>query len=37
VVNRHIQELKRDGSLEVERRKLRLADLSKLLNRMQLK
>ncbi len=37
VVNRHIQELKKDGSLEVERRKLRLADLSKLLNRLQLK
>ena len=37
VVNRHIQELKKDGSLEVERRHLRLADISKLVDRMQLK
>ncbi|MRJ02100.1 MAG: Crp/Fnr family transcriptional regulator [Epsilonproteobacteria bacterium] len=37
VVNRHIQELKRDGSLEVERRKLRLANISKLVERLQLK
>jgi CRP-like cAMP-binding protein len=37
VVNRHIQELKKDGSLEVERRRLRLADISKLIERVQLK
>ncbi len=37
VVNRHIQELKKDGSLEVERRRLHLADISKLIDRVQLK
>ena len=37
VVNRHIQELKKDGSLEVERRRLRLADISKLIDRVQVK
>jgi len=37
VVNRHIQELKKDGSLEVERRRLRLADISRLIDRVQLK
>ncbi|MRI84233.1 MAG: cyclic nucleotide-binding protein [Nitratiruptor sp.] len=37
VVNRHIQELKKEGSLQVERRKLRLADIGKLVERLQLK
>ncbi len=37
VVNRHIQELKRDGSLEVERKKLKLKNIAKLLDRLQLK
>ncbi|WP_200762971.1 Crp/Fnr family transcriptional regulator [Nitrosophilus alvini] len=37
VVNRHIQKLKKDGSLEVEHRRLRLADISKLIDRLQLK
>ena len=37
VVNRHIQELKKDGSVEVERRRIKLNDISKLLDRMQLK
>jgi CRP-like cAMP-binding protein len=37
VVNRHIQELKKDGTLHVERKKLKLQDISKLIDRMQLK
>ena len=37
VVNRHIQELKKDGSLEVERRKLKLKNIANLLERLQLK
>ncbi len=37
VVNRHIQELKKDGSLEVERKKLKLKDISKIIDRLQLK
>ena len=37
VVNRHIQELKRDGSLEVERKKIKLKNIAKLLERLQLK
>ncbi len=37
VVNRHIQELKKDGTLEVERRKLKLKNISALLDRLQLK
>ncbi|MRI57983.1 MAG: cyclic nucleotide-binding protein [Epsilonproteobacteria bacterium] len=37
VVNRHIQELKRDGSVEVERRRIKLNDISKLIDRLQLK
>ncbi len=37
VVNRHIQELKKDGSLEVERKKLKLKKVANLLDRLQLK
>ncbi|NPA03700.1 MAG: Crp/Fnr family transcriptional regulator [Epsilonproteobacteria bacterium] len=37
VVNRHIQELKKDGSVEVERRKIKLNDIKKLIDRLQLK
>ena len=37
VVNRHIQELKKEGSLEVERKKIKLNNISKLLDRLQLK
>ncbi len=37
VVNRHIQELKKDGSVEVERRRIKLNDISKLIDRLQLK
>ena len=37
VVNRHIQELKKDGTLEVERKRLKLKNISSLLDRMQLK
>ncbi|BAF69129.1 MULTISPECIES: Crp/Fnr family transcriptional regulator [unclassified Nitratiruptor] len=37
VVNRHIQELKKDGSLEVERKKIKLNNIAKLIDRLQLK
>ena len=37
VVNRHIQELKKDGSLEVERKKIKLTNIANLLDRLQLK
>lgn len=37
VVNRHIQELKRDGTLEVERKRLKLANIANLLEKLQLK
>ncbi len=37
VVNRHIQELKKEGTLHVERKKLKLQDISRLIDRVQLK
>ncbi len=37
VVNRHIQELKKDGSLEVERKRIKLLNIANLLDRVQLK
>ena len=37
VVNRHIQELKKDGTLEVERKKIKLTNIANLLDRLQLK
>ncbi len=37
VVNRHIQELKREGTLEVERKRLKLANIANLLEKLQLK